>query len=127
MSRVPGMSYGGRSLAAQWGLYRRAKPTETPPKLGNVNPCGTAMLYCRGKIVGVVNDTPNAIAYAFNKTGADEARSRVPGFAMDVHTPLSVGMDRVFAAGWMSSDKQAGLIRVKSSRRAKAHMRKRSK
>lgn len=70
-------------------------------KLGSINAAGIATLYKNRNPVAICLDTPNAIAYGFSKTGATRAVSWLGVWkSRDMK-------ERVEAAGWMTSDKEA--------------------
>lgn len=75
-------------------------------KLGCINACGIANVYKGNRIVAQCHDTPNAIAYTMNKTGGDKATSWLIG---TYHKDDAIMRGRVEFAGWMKSDKDAGL------------------
>ena len=87
--------------------------------IGSVNAAFLAKLYKGSKIIGHCADTPNAVAYAFNKTGATMAVSKFSKFKKSRSEKerqsksgfFMLSKSRVKNAGWFNNDKEAYLVR----------------
>jgi hypothetical protein len=75
--------------------------------IGNINAKHLCNVYRNGKHVAYCADTINAIAYAFNKTGGDSAKSPFENFDRN-----RIGEDRIQKAGYFTNDKDADFVNL---------------
>lgn len=77
-------------------------------KLGTVNGAFQAGVYKKNKLIAFCIDTPNSVAYAFNKTDADT----IKGYFNPVIKRRDVNANRIKNGGWFRNDKDANFKRV---------------